>query len=142
MVVSYHAATNKKVSYTTSSKGFGYDPAGGTTYDGYGGGLGMWGVGLLSRTAIPVTGVKGTLVVNIFDAKRKSLLWRGTGENKFMPFPKKLKTRFKKPSPTCLTSSLRPPNEMAFNLRWLNPSVHSNRIASILFSFISIKSNN
>lgn len=81
MVVSYHAATTEEVSYTTSSMGYGYGPAGGTAYGRYGGGLGMWGVGLSSGTATPVTVVKGTLVVDIFDAQNKTLLWRGTAND-------------------------------------------------------------
>lgn len=90
MIVSYHAATTKEVSYTTSSMGYGYGPAGGTTYGRYGGGLGMWGVGLSSGTATPVTVVKGTLVVDIYDAERKSLLWRGTANDTVHADPEKV----------------------------------------------------
>lgn len=90
MVVSYHAATTKEVSYTTSSMGYGYGPGGGTTYGRYGGGLGLWGAGLSSGTATPVTVVKGTLVVDIFDAEKKSLLWRGTANDTVHADPEKV----------------------------------------------------
>lgn len=48
---------------------YGYGPAGGTTYGRSCGGLGMWGVGLSFGTATPITVVKGTLVLDIFDAE-------------------------------------------------------------------------
>lgn len=90
MFASYHAATTEAVSYTTSSMGYGYGPAGGTTYGRYGGGLGLWGAGLSSGTATPVTVVKGTLVVDIFDAEKKSLLWRGTANDTVHADPEKV----------------------------------------------------
>lgn len=96
MFASYHVATTEEVSYTTSSMGYGYGPAGGTTYGRYGGGLGMWGVGLSSGTATPVTVVKGTLVVDIFDAEKKSLLWRGTANDTVHADPEKVEDQIHK----------------------------------------------
>lgn len=90
MFVSYHAATTDEVSYTTSSMGYGYGPAGGSTYGRYGGGFGMWGVGLSTGTATPVTVVKGTLVVDIYGADQKLLLWRGTGNDTVHADPEKV----------------------------------------------------
>lgn len=93
MFVAYHAATTEEVSYTTSSMGYGYGPAGGSTYGRYGGGLGMWGAGLSTGTATPVTVVKGTLVVDIFEAENKSLLWRGTANDTVHADPEKVESQ-------------------------------------------------
>lgn len=96
MFASYHAATTEEVSYTTSSVGYGYGPAPGATYGRYGGGWGMWGVGLSTGIATPVTVVKGTLVVDIFDAETKSLLWRGTANDTVHADPEKVEDQIQK----------------------------------------------
>ncbi|GJL60228.1 MAG: hypothetical protein NPIRA03_30850 [Nitrospirales bacterium] len=96
MVVSYHAATTEEVSYTTSSMGYGYGPAWGSTYGRYGGGFGLWGAGLATGTATPVTVVKGTLVVDIFDVKKKLLLWRGTARDTVHADPEKVEDQIHK----------------------------------------------
>jgi hypothetical protein len=90
MYVTYHAATTEEVSYTTSSMGYGYGPAWGAGYGRYGGGFGMWGVGLSTGTATPVTVVKGSLVVDIYGANKKLLLWRGTGNDTVHADPEKV----------------------------------------------------
>lgn len=95
MFTSYHVATTEEVSYTTSSMGYGYGPAQGTTYGRYGGGFGMWGVGLSTGTATPVTVVKGTLVVDIFDAEKKLLLWRGTANDTVHADPEKVEDQIR-----------------------------------------------
>jgi hypothetical protein len=95
MFVSYHAATTKEVNYTTSSFGYGYGPAWGTTYGRYGGGLGMWGVGLATGTATPVTVVKGTLVVDIYEAAQKRLMWRGTGNDTVHAEPERVENQIR-----------------------------------------------
>lgn len=81
MFVFYHAATTEEVSYSTSSYGYEYGPAWGASYGRYGGGLVLWGVGLSPETATPVMVVKGTLIVDIYEADKKLLLWRGTGSD-------------------------------------------------------------
>jgi hypothetical protein len=50
-----------------------------TFYDGFGGGWGWrWGGGLGQTTTTVDTYEVGTLVVDLFDAKTKQLLWRGS----------------------------------------------------------------
>lgn len=93
--VSYHAATTEEVNYTTSSFGYGYGPAWGTTYGRYGGGLGMWGFGLATGKATPVTVVKGTLVVDIYDAAQKELIWRGTGNDTVHANPEEIENQIR-----------------------------------------------
>ena len=95
MLVSYHVATTKEVSYTTTSYGYGYGPSWGASYGRYGGGMGMWGVGLSTGTATPVTVVKGTLVVDIYGAERKLLLWRGTGNDTVHADPEKVENQIR-----------------------------------------------
>ncbi len=95
MFVSYHAATSKEVSYTTTSYGYGYGPSWGASYGRYGGGMGMWGVGLSTGTATPVTVVKGTLVVDIYGAEPKLLLWRGTGNDTIHADPEKVENQIR-----------------------------------------------
>src|ERR1700704_339748 len=48
-----------------------------TFYDGFGGGW-RWGGGLGSATTTGNTYQEGTLVVDLFDAKTKQAIWRGT----------------------------------------------------------------
>ena len=93
MFISYHAASTEEVSYSTTSYGYNYGPAWETSYGRYGGGLEMWGVGLSSGTAMPVKIVKGTLVVDIYGADRKLLLWRGTGKDAVQADPEKMENR-------------------------------------------------
>lgn len=95
MFVSYHAATTEEVSYSTSSMGYGYGPSWGASYGRYGGGFGMWGVGLSTGTATPVTVVKGTLVVDIYGADHKLLLWRGTGNDTVHADPEKVENQIR-----------------------------------------------
>ena len=67
-----HGATQVKRDLNTFYSGGGY---GGYGYRGYGG----MGMGSASTTVSEYT--VGTLVVDIFDAKNKQLLWRGSGKD-------------------------------------------------------------
>jgi hypothetical protein len=72
--VTYHGAVNTEVSYRSSSFGF--------SVGSYG--VGPWGgmsgvaAGPTSTTTREVQTKKGTLTVDIVDAKEKQLVWRGT----------------------------------------------------------------
>jgi hypothetical protein len=90
--------------------GYGYGPAAGATYGRYGGGLGMWGVGLSTGTATPVTVVKGTLVVDIFDAEKKLLLWRGTANDTVHADPEKVEDQIQKATTEMFTKFPPPAN--------------------------------
>jgi hypothetical protein len=59
-----------------------------TFYDGFGGGW-RWGGGLGSATTTVDTYKVGTLVVDIFDAKNKEAIWRGTSSNTLSGDPQK-----------------------------------------------------
>jgi len=72
--VTYHGSINTEVSYRSSSFGF--------SVGSYG--MGPWGgvsgisAGPTSTTTREVQTKKGTLIVDIVDAKEKQLVWRGT----------------------------------------------------------------
>ena len=59
-----------------------------TFYDGFGGGW-RWGGGFGSATTTTSTYEVGTLVVDIFDAKTKEAIWRGTSSKTLSDNPQK-----------------------------------------------------
>jgi hypothetical protein len=80
--VTYHTSTKEDVSFNTSSYGYGY-PGGwgyGGYYGRYGYGYGGYGGGGMSTTTVS-TYIRGTLVVDAWDAKTKELVWRGMAAN-------------------------------------------------------------
>jgi len=80
MFVAYHAALDKEVYYNTTSMGVGYGPGWGPGYGWYGRG-GGWGMASGSSVTTPNTVVTGTIHVDIYDAKNKQMIWRGTGSD-------------------------------------------------------------
>lgn len=71
--VNYHASTTTDVQLRTDSYGY--------SYGGYGmAGWGYYGMaaGPVSSTTRVVEYTRGTLIVDIWDAKSKELVWRGT----------------------------------------------------------------
>jgi len=73
--VAAHAATQKQRSLNTF-------------YDGFGGGW-RWSGGFGTSTTTVNTYTVGTLVVDIFDARTKEALWRGTSSNTLSDNPEK-----------------------------------------------------
>ncbi len=63
--ITYHTNSKDEVRYNTTSLGYGYGP-------GW-----YWGGGLGSSTTTAYTYTKGTLIIDIWDAKTKNLIWRG-----------------------------------------------------------------
>jgi len=59
-----------------------------TFYDGFGGGWRWGGFGDIATTT-PINTPVGTLVVDIFDAHTKQLIWRGTSEKTLSDKPEK-----------------------------------------------------
>jgi len=78
--VTYHTSTKEDVSFNTSSYGYGYP--GGWGYGGYYGryGYGYGGYGGMSTTTVS-TYIRGTLVIDVWDAATKELVWRGMAAN-------------------------------------------------------------
>jgi hypothetical protein len=83
--VMIHGATQVKRDLNTFYSGYG-----GYGYRGYGG----MGMGTASTTVNEYT--VGTMVVDIFDAKNKQLLWRGTGSDEVSDKPDKNQKKVQK----------------------------------------------
>lgn len=83
--VTYHATTQEQQRVTTSGYGYG----GGRGWRRYGGGMG-------SSTSRVHTYVKGTLIVDIWNAAEKSLMWRGTSTDTLSDKPEKNEKKINK----------------------------------------------
>ena len=85
-IVLLHGATANKANATTF-----YSGMGGYGYRGYGGGMGTASTMVTEYTV-------GTLVVDIFEAKSKNLIFRGTAEDEISDNPEKNKKKIEKAS--------------------------------------------
>jgi hypothetical protein len=74
LFVTYHTNSKEEVQLNTSYYGYGY--GGGWYRDPYWGG--GWGMGGSTTTAYTYT--RGTLIIDIWDAKEKQMVWRGAVE--------------------------------------------------------------
>ncbi len=86
VLVVLHGATQTKRNASTF-----YSGMGGYGYRGYGGGMGT------ASTVVSEYSV-GTLVVDMFEAKSKNLVFRGTAEDEISDNPNKNKSRLEKAS--------------------------------------------
>jgi hypothetical protein len=87
ILVVLHGATQTKRNASTFYSGMG----GGYGYGGFGGGMGT------ASTVVHEYSV-GTLIVDMFDAKTKNLVFRGTAEDELSDNPDKNKKRLEKAS--------------------------------------------
>lgn len=101
MLVSYHAALTEEVYYNTTSVGYG--PAWGPGYGWYGRGDG-WGAAAGTSVTTPIELTIGTLTVDIYDAKQKQMVWRGSGSETVGPIPSKPPRPSTRRRPRCLRS--------------------------------------
>lgn len=77
LYVTYHGEDKEQVSLDTTSYGYGY-------------GRGWyWGGGMGSTTTTVRTYTQGTLVVDIWDAEAKELIWRGVASDTISDNPEK-----------------------------------------------------
>jgi hypothetical protein len=83
--VTYHSSTSEEFAVDTNTWGYGF---GSGWYWGHGRG-GYGGGGPISTTTSIRKYTRGTLVVDIWDARTKQLLWRGTAMFKKYPPEKK-----------------------------------------------------
>ena len=89
-LVLLHGATEKQKNLNTFYSGMG-------GYGGYGyGGWGMGGMGMGTATTTVSEYLVGTLVTDIFDAKTKALLFRGTASDEISDKPDKNMKKIKK----------------------------------------------
>jgi len=89
--VTYHTSSQEEVSFNTTSFGYGYP---GSWYWGGGwggmGGMGMGGMGMGTSTTSVNTYETGTLIIDIWDAKKKEMVWRGSMSATIPAKPQKL----------------------------------------------------
>ena len=77
-------STSSKEEFSVSSTNFGYGYGAG--WYGYGGGVGMTSTNVTSYEV-------GTLVIDVWDAKTKNLVWRGTAEGTVAANPEKMERK-------------------------------------------------
>jgi hypothetical protein len=90
--VTYHSSTSEEFALDTSTWGYGF---GRGWYWGHGGGS-FGGGGPVSTTTTVRKYTRGTLVVDIWDARTKQLVWRGTATDTVSENPEKNEKNLKK----------------------------------------------
>jgi hypothetical protein len=101
--VTYHSSTSEEFAIDTSTWGYGFGSGwswghGGGYYGrggGYGGGY-LGSAGPVNTTTTVRKYIRGTLVVDIWDARTKELLWRGTATDIVSDNPEKNDRKLKK----------------------------------------------
>lgn len=95
--VTYHSSTSEEFAIDTTTWGYGF---GSGWYWGHGGYYGRGGylgsAGPVSTTTTVRKYTRGTLVVDIWDARTKELLWRGTATDIVSDNPEKNEKKLKK----------------------------------------------
>jgi hypothetical protein len=99
--VTYHSSTSEEFVVDTNTWGYGFGSGWywghGGGYLGHGGGyLGHGAGGPVSTTTTVRKYTRGTLVVDIWDARTKQLLWRGTSTDTVSENPEKNEKSLKK----------------------------------------------
>lgn len=79
--VTYHASSEEEMRLNTTTFGYGYPGDWGWGGYGHGYGYGGWSGGMGSSTTTVTTYEVGSLVVDVWDASTKELIWRGTAAN-------------------------------------------------------------
>jgi hypothetical protein len=72
--------------------GYGYGPGWGVGYGRYGGGV---GVGVSTARTTPTRVTTGSIVVDIYDAKDKRMIWRGSGSDTVLPDPEETEAQIR-----------------------------------------------
>lgn len=88
ILISYHAALSEEVHYYTTSHGVGHGPSWGRGYGRYGR-WGGWGASSWMSKTTPTTLTIGTLNVDLYDAKDKQMIWRGSASETISDDPEK-----------------------------------------------------
>jgi len=88
--VTYHTNSKEELQLNTSSYGYGY-PGGWYTSPYWGGGWGMSGA-----TTTVTSYTRGTLIIDIWDAHEKKMIWRGSMERVISDNPDKLGKQIEK----------------------------------------------
>lgn len=81
LYVTYHTASKESLQLMVTAYGYSYGPGWG--WDPY------WGTAMLTGSAQVNTYKKGTLIIDIWDARTKLALWRGTASDVISEDPEK-----------------------------------------------------
>jgi hypothetical protein len=94
LYVTYHTNSTSELAFNISGMGYGFST--GWTWDPYWGGMhGFSGGGGTSASSV-TTYPRGTLVIDIWDARTKNIVWRGTAEGAIHENPKKAAKQIEK----------------------------------------------
>jgi hypothetical protein len=91
LYVTYHTDEKEEMSLNTTHYGYGYPSA--WAWDPYYGG---WGGGMSSSHTTAYTYTRGTLIIDIWDAKEEKLIWRGSATDVVPENPQKLERKLEK----------------------------------------------
>ncbi len=95
--VTYYASQSQTTRVITDHMGYGYGGGYGGVYGSrYGRRGGSMGMGMGTSTSRVVTYDKGTLVIDIWDAEKKEMVWRGTTTDTISDNPTKMEKRLNK----------------------------------------------
>ena len=95
--VTYYASQSQTTRVITDHMGYGYGGGYGGVYGSrYGHRGGYMGMGMGTSTSRVVTYDKGTLVIDIWDAEKKEMVWRGTTTDTISDNPTKMEKRLNK----------------------------------------------
>jgi hypothetical protein len=81
LYVTYHTSSKEEVQFYTTSVGYGYGPGWGWSP--------YWGGGMSTSTTSATTYERGTLVIDIWDAKKREIVWRGSASGVVKENPQK-----------------------------------------------------
>lgn len=87
LYVTYHTSTTDEPQFSVAGAGYGFST--GWTWDPYWGGMSGFSGGGGTTTATVSTYQRGTLVIDIWDARSNTIVWRGTAEAAIPENPKK-----------------------------------------------------
>ena len=90
LYVTYHTQEKEEMRLNTTSYGYGY--GGGWGWDPYW----DWGPSMGTSTTTTYNYTKGTLIVDVWDAKKKELIWRATAEATVKENPEKATNQIEK----------------------------------------------
>lgn len=88
LYVTYHTSDKEELSINTTNWGYGYGPRWG--WDPY------WGGSMGTTTSSVTSYTRGTLVIDIWDAKEKQMIWRGSASDVIPQNPDKLAKKIDK----------------------------------------------
>ena len=84
--VTYHTKSKEELQLNTTSYGYGYPGA--WTWDPYW--PGYWGAGFSGSTTTVTSYTRGTLILDVWDAATKKLVWRGSASEVLSRNPRKV----------------------------------------------------